>query len=123
MGPIWSGSQYHPWTHRPVSLPGHAIISYLIIRGSGPRCLLFQRPQAQVVTKAWFIDQLCSILSAVGLPQHLYAGHSFRIGAATHAQRWPVWSGRWQSAAYLQYVRMPSEQLARLSVVLARNTN
>ena len=106
--------------------PVTAIIAYLVIRGSGPG-VFFQRPQAQVVTKAWFVDQLRSILSAVGLPQHLYAGHSFRIGAATTAAMAGVEDstiqtlGRWQSAAYLQYVRMPSEQLARLFVVLARN--
>ena len=106
--------------------PVTAIIDYLVIRGSGPR-VFFQRSQAQVVTKAWFVDQLRSILSAVGLPQHLYAGHSFCIWAATTAAMTSVEDstiqtlGRWQSAAYLQYVRMPSEQLARLSVVLARN--
>ena len=102
------------------------VTAIVIIRGSGPG-VFFQRLQAQVVTKAWFIDQLRSILSAVGVPQHLYAGHSFRIGEATTAAMAGVEDstiqtlGRWQSAAYLQYVRMPSEQLARLSLVLARN--
>ena len=64
----------------------------------------------------------------MGLPKELYAGHSFRIEAAATAAMAGVEDatiqtlGRWQSAAYLQYVRMPSEQLARLSAVLARST-
>ena len=108
--------------------PVTAIINYITIRGSEPG-LFFQLPQARVVTKSWFVDQIRSILSAIGLPQHLYAGHSFRIGAATTAAMAGVEDstiqtlGRWQSAAYLQYVRMPSEQLARLSAVLARSAN
>ncbi len=46
---------------------------------------LFQQPQAQPVTKPWFMEQLRDILSAFGLPPQEYAGHSFRIGAATIA--------------------------------------
>lgn len=37
------------------------------------------------VTKAWFIHQVRGVLSALRLPQDDYAGHSFRIGAATSA--------------------------------------
>ena len=108
--------------------PVTAIIDYIATRGPRPG-IFFQLPQAQAVTKAWFVDQLRSVLSALGLPQHLYAGHSFRIGAATTAAMAGVEDstiqtlGRWQSAAYLQYVRMPSEQLARLSAVLSRNSS
>jgi len=106
--------------------PVTAVVQYIATRGSRPG-IFFQRPDAKVVTKAWFTEQLRSVLSALGLPQQLYAGHSFRIGAATTAAMAGVEDatiqtlGRWQSAAYLQYVRMPSEQLARLSTVLARN--
>ena len=104
-----------------------AIMRYISVRGSG-QGIFFQLPQARVVTKAWFVDQLRSVLVSLGLPKELYAGHSFRIGAATTAAMAGVEDatiqilGRLQSAAYLQYVRMPSEQLARLSAVLARST-
>ena len=78
-------------------------------RGSGSGHF-FQLPRAQAVTKAWFVDQLHVTLSAMGLSQHLYAGHSFRIGAATTAPMAGVEDamiqtlGHWQSAAYVQYV-------------------
>ena len=60
--------------------------------------------------KAWLVDQLRATLSAMGLPQHLQAGHSFRIGAATTAAMAGVEDamiqtlGRWQSAAYVLYM-------------------
>ncbi len=107
--------------------PVTAVLQYLAIRGSRPG-IFFCQPDAKAVTKAWFTEQLRSVLSAMGLPRQLYAGHSFRIGAATTAAMAGVEDatiqtlGRWQSAAYLQYVRMPSDQLARLSLVLAQST-
>ena len=39
----------------------------------------------KAVTKGWFVGQIRAILTSVGLPQHDFAGHSFRIGAATTA--------------------------------------
>ena len=108
--------------------PVVAILKFIEIRGSsaGP---FFRGSDAQPVLKAWFVEQLRGILAAVGLPQLEYAGHSFRIGAATTAALAGVEDstiqtlGRWHSAAYLQYIRMPSERLANLSSVLARSTS
>ena len=54
-----------------------------------------------------------------------YAGHSFRIGAATTAAAAGVEDsiiktlGRWESAAYLLYLRIPRERLAALSKLLS----
>ena len=82
----------------------------------------------QPALKPWFIEQLREVLTAVGLPRQQYAGHSFRIGAATTAAIARVENstiqtlGRWHSSAYLQYIRLPSEWLARISAVLAKNT-
>ena len=116
--------------------PVIAILKFIEIRGSsaGP---FFQGSDAQPVLKAWFVEQLRGILAAVGLPQLQYAGHSFRIGAATTAAIGAATTaalagvedstiqtlGCWHSAAYLQYIRMPSERLANLSSVLARSTS
>jgi len=58
-------------------------------------------------------------LSGVDITQH--SGHSFRIGAATTAAVVRIEEslirtlGRWESAAYLLYVRVPHDKLAGLS--------
>ncbi len=75
--------------------------------------------------KPWFVEQLRGILRSRGLPQHQYAGHSFRIGVATTAALAGVEDstiqalGRWHSAAFLQYIRMPRETLAAVSASMA----
>ena len=77
------------------------------------------------LTKPTFITELRKILMALGLPDVNYAGHSFRIGAATSAALAGVEDstiqllGRWQSAAFLRYVRTPRERLAAVSTTIA----
>ena len=58
--------------------------------------------------------------SCAGFKPEDYAGHSFRIGAATMAAACGVpvdtikTLGRWKTQAYQLYVRLPRKQLARL---------
>ena len=61
--------------------PVSAILHYITTRGdqAGP---FFVNSSKETITKAWFVAEL---LGSMGLPQHQYAGHSFRIGAATTA--------------------------------------
>ena len=66
------------------------------------------------MTKANFTSKIREALSAIGLPQQDFAGHSFRIGAAARAGVEDstirmLW--RWSSSAFLTYVRTPREQL------------
>ena len=104
--------------------PVAATLNYMASRGDkkGP---FFLNSEQHVVTKAWFISQLRAVFKTIGLPEQSYAGHSFRIGAATMAALAGVEDstiqalGRWHSAAFLQYIRMPKEQLASLSTVMA----
>ena len=49
---------------------------------SGP---LFQFMSGEQVTHRFISQQLCKLVSFIGLNPKLYKGHSFRIGAATHA--------------------------------------
>jgi len=64
------------------------------------------------------------VLRAPSLPQDQYAGHTFRIGAETAAALAEVEDsiiqtlGRWQSVAFLQYIRMPNERLAAVLCTL-----
>ena len=52
------------------------------------------------------------------MPQDQYCGRSLRIGAATTAAAKGLEDsiiktlGRWESVAYLQYVKIPRQQLA-----------
>lgn len=105
--------------------PVRAMVAYLEARGTRPGPF-FVDTSGVVVKKPWFIARFRELLSAVGVPASDYAGHSFRIGAATTAAIAGVpdstiqMLGRWQSAAFLRYIRTPKEQLATVSAQLAR---
>ena len=106
--------------------PVTAIMEYTTSRGDRPGPF-FILPSGDPVMKPWFIAQIRTILATIGLPQQQYAGHSFRIGAATTAAVAGIEDstiqtlGRWHSAAFLQYIRMPKARLAVLSGVMARS--
>ena len=97
--------------------PVAAILAYLAIRGdaAGP---LFRRSSTDPLTKAWFVSEVRRNLASLGLCQAHYAGHSFRIGAATAAgiEDSTIQAlGCWSSAAFLSYICLPREYLARTS--------
>jgi hypothetical protein len=104
--------------------PVAAILAYIAARGNrqGP---FFLTGTGTPLTKPNFIADLRRVLAAAGLPQDDYAGHSFRIGAATSAALAGVEDstiqllGRWQSSAFLRYVRTPQARLAAVSRTLA----
>ena len=106
-------------------VPVTAILHYIEARGTHPG-LFFLDSSKKPVTKPWFIEQIRTILTSIGVAQDQYCGHSFRIGAATTAAMAGVEDsvlqtlGRWHSSAFTRYVRMPKEQLAALSATLAR---
>ena len=71
------------------------------------------------------MDQVRKTLALAGVDERNYAGHSFRIGAATTAAAAGVDDsmiqtlGRWKSSAYLVYIRVPQERLVAISARLA----
>ena len=79
----------------------------------------------QLLTRDRLVKELRAALQKAGLDPKTYAGHSFRIGAATvaHAQGIDdstiMTLGRWRSNAYQRYVRIPQHHLAAMSTTLA----
>ena len=66
--------------------PVMAVGLYISFRGpeSGP---FFQLPLGRPLQKSTFVESVRAALSSAGFPSSQYAGHSFRIGAATEAAR------------------------------------
>ena len=104
--------------------PVSAVLDYMSRRGpaTGP---LFVFGDGRCLTRPRFVAALRSALAAAGIDAHLYSGHSFRIGAATTAVIRGIPDcliktlGRWQSSAYMLYVRTPSSVLQGVAVCFA----
>ena len=100
--------------------PVSAILNFLVVRPSnvGP---LFVHQDGTPLLRAQFVAKLKQALSAAGVDDKSYSGHSFRIGAATTAAAAGVpdhvikMLGRWESSAYQLYVRTPRQTLASIS--------
>ena len=62
--------------------PVAALLAYLAVRGGedGP---LFRFRDCRALTREVFVDKVRSALSILGYDASTYAGHNFRIGAAT----------------------------------------
>ena len=104
--------------------PIAALTPYLALRGPSPGPL-FQFQSGSYLTRARFVAEVRQLLSLAGLLASAYSGHSFRNGAATTAALAGVEDhtiqtlGRWQSSAYLLYIRLPPDALAGISSQLA----
>ena len=107
--------------------PVAAVLGYIAIRGPQPGPF-FLNPRGQPITKAHFVGEVRIIIGSLGFPQEQFAGHSFRIGAATLAALAGMEDssiqllGWWSSAAFLRYIRTPPEKLAALSGILISNS-
>ena len=97
-----------------------ALLAYLAVRGSEPGPL-FRFRDGRFLTKDLFIARVRTALSVIGYDESSYAGHSFRIGAATTAAERGIEDsvikmlGRWESSAYQLYVRASQQALATVS--------
>ena len=93
-----------------------AILAYITAHGNR-QGLIFLTGAGTPLTKPYFIADLRRVHAATGLPQDDYVGHSFWIGATTSAALAGVEDstiqllGRWQSSAFLRYVRTPRQDL------------
>lgn len=100
--------------------PVAAVLAYMASRGAG-KGPFFCFANNQPLTKSKFTDHVRQALQALGLPYLDFAGHSFRVGAATAAAKAGLEDsiirtlGQWNSSAFLLYIRTPKEDLARYS--------
>ena len=64
--------------------PVAVMLAYVAIRGNNPG-FLFKFQDGRPLTKSRFVESVRGALRAAGFDPKAYAGHSFRIGAATTA--------------------------------------
>ena len=105
--------------------PISAMLAYLNSRtpfaNTGP---LFTYESGSFLTRENLTKETRLLLSKGGLDSKEYAGHSFRIGAATTAAsaNLPPWLikvlGRWSSDCFERYIKTPPSVLAQVSQTL-----
>ena len=104
--------------------PLAAVLAFMAVCGQrhGP---LFRLQTGDHCTKEFFVEKLRLALRRAGLNPADYAGHSFRIGAATMAAERGIPDstikalGRWRSSAFLSYIRNSRDSLAQASSILS----
>lgn len=100
------------------------VSAYLAVRGPSLGAV-FRWHDGGVLTPTRFTARIREALETLGLNSTLYAGHSFRIGAATTAAERGIDDafikilGRWESSAYQVYIRTPRCRLATVAASLA----
>ena len=106
--------------------PISALLDYLRLRGSAPGALFIWQ-DGTPLTQSSFVTATRQALSAANLPAQDFAGHSYRIGAATTAAMAGIEDstiqtlGRWKSASYRLYVRLDPQHLAAVSSTLSHH--
>jgi len=99
-------------------------LQYMAARGANPGPFFYFK-NGQPLIKSVFTSRIRQALQALGLLQDNFAGHSFRIGAAMSAAQAGIEDstirkmGRWNSSAFLAYIRTPRDHLAAFSSTLA----
>ena len=96
-----------------VFCPVTLIRQYLNLRGYNPGPIFISLSR-QPISRDFFCQLLNRTLTYCNLDPSRYKGHSFRIGAATHAAEQGLADaqirslGRWKSNAFLKYIRVSS---------------
>ena len=104
--------------------PISALMSYLQKRGSVPGTL-FQWQDGTPLSQTAFVTATRQALTSANLLARDFAGHSFRIGAATTAAMAGIEDstiqtlGRWKSSSYKLYIKMDPHRLAAVSSALS----
>lgn len=104
--------------------PVASVLAYMVQRGNKPGPLFMFR-DGRPLTRSRFVTALRAALRKAGYDDEKYAGHSFRIGAATTAAQCGIQDsliqmmGRWRSNAYTLYIRTPPSTLISVSKALS----
>lgn len=103
--------------------PVAAILDYMVRTGDGSSPF-FAFTDGRPLTRERFVSAVRTALASAGYDCSLYAGHSFRVGAATTAAQPGIQDsfiktlGCWESTAYTAYIRTPRETLCAVSGTL-----
>ena len=104
--------------------PVSAVLNYIAIRPL-TEGTLFITSDLKPLTKQTFVRKIQQSLEKVGIDSTFYKGHSFRIGAATTAAAHGFNDslikslGRWSSDAFQTYLKIPRQDLAKVTNILA----
>ena len=104
--------------------PVGALLTYLNAKGSHPGPL-FQWSCGTPLCKSKFVDEVKLALETAKFPAKQFAGHSFRTRAATIAALAGLPDsaiqtfGRWNSSAFLLYIRTESHKLAKVTHMMS----
>lgn len=113
-------------THQPVC-PVQAMKAYMSTRDRTPGPL-FMYVSGKPLTRDALTSETRQLLSQSGFTSSQYAGHSFRIGAATTAASvgLPPWLiktlGRWSSDCFERYIRCPQPLILEVSHKLVKDS-
>ena len=111
-----------------LTCPVQAMRHYLKLRSYHAQSPLFLLADGTALSHFKFFTSLRCLLTKVGLRAELYAGHSFRIGAATTAaaagllDRLIQAMGRWSSECYKRYIRLTKTSLRQACLGMAHTT-
>lgn len=111
-------------TNRSPLCPVSALLSYLVVRGMAPGPL-FIWDNGHFLTRTHFVAEVKKALELAGADASDFNGHSFRIGTASTAAANGMEDsliktlGRWESYAYQRYIKIPREELANYTGLLA----
>ena len=107
--------------------PVVALLNYLARCPTSSNSALFINHDGTPFTRDQFVRRVKTTISAAGIDSTHYAGHSFRIGAATTAAQAGLSHnmiktlGRWNSEAYQTYIHTKPATLASASLSLINN--
>jgi len=109
-------------THSPIC-PVAGVLKYMVEK-SFSKGSLFIFKDGRPLTHEQFVTAVRKALATAGVDTSKYCAHRFRIGAATTVAEWGIQDslirtmGRWESSAYLLYIRTPREKICAVAKTL-----